>query len=56
MSSRLDQDREKRLQPQRILKAISEIEALDIEIDTMDETSIKFQFDGSTVTYHAYSG
>ena len=54
--SRLDQDRQDRLEPKRIDRAISEIEALGLDVDYKDEKCIKFLFKGSEIVYFPYSG
>lgn len=56
MSSRLDQEREERLQPQRIAYAREQIEALGYEVRKVDHTSIAFLFRGNTITVWPYSG
>lgn len=59
MSNRLDQDREKRLQPVRMQKAIDAIEALGYEVTVVSETEIHFvtnHIQGYKVKYWPYSG
>jgi len=56
MSNRLNQDRETKLQPKRINKAVEEITALGYEITKKTPTSIQFTFKNQTVTYFPYSG
>ena len=56
MSKRLNQEREKKLQPKRMEKAIKEIEALKYSITYQDESSIQFVFKGHTITFFPYSG
>ncbi len=56
MSSRLDQDREQKLQPVRMVFAKSEIEKLGYEIISEDATKIKFYYKGAMITFYPYSG
>ena len=56
MSKRLNQEREKRLQPDRIKSAKAEIERLGFVIEYEDETSLKFQYLGNLITLFPYSG
>lgn len=56
MSNRLNQEREKRLQPRRMNFAMSELKKLDMNPVKMDETRIQFLFEGSIVDYYPYSG
>lgn len=56
MSNRLDQEREARLQPKRIVTAKQEITKLGFEIIKETSTAIQFVFKGSVVTYFPYSG
>jgi hypothetical protein len=51
----LDQEREKRLQPIRVKKAIEELEKLGFTVEA-DETTIAFYFKGSCIRYFPYSG
>lgn len=54
--ARLDIERQRRLEPIRIAKAIESIEALGIRVNYKDSTKIMFEFKGSNVTYFPYSG
>lgn len=56
MSNRLDKDREERLQPTRMEKAITEIENLGFKITYQDKVKINFWFKGSAVHFFPYSG
>jgi hypothetical protein len=56
MSNRLDKEREKELQPQRMQFAIDELDKLGIPIDLVDEVKIKFKWKGHYVTLFPYSG
>ena len=56
MSNRLDQDREKRLQPQRIAAAIEAIQEAGHAVLKTSETTVVFMFRGEPIQYHAYSG
>lgn len=55
MSNRLDQEREKNLEPLRLKKALNEIGKLARVIGYNDK-AIVFEFNGSECTYYAYSG
>lgn len=54
--ARLNEERQKELEPERINHAIKKIEALGYEIIARDKTSIKFIHDGKVVTFYPYSG
>ena len=54
--SRLNIDRQKELEPKRMEYARNQITALGYEITEENDTTIKFQFKGSTVTFFPYSG
>jgi len=56
MSNRLDQEREKRLQPKRMAVAKLELNRLGFEIYNQTETSFNFDFKGNKITYFPYSG
>lgn len=56
MSNRVDQDREKRLQPSRLQTAKDEITALGLPITFEDGTRLEFTFKGETIKYFPYSG
>ena len=56
MSKRLNQEREKRLQPDRIKEAKHQIGRLGFVINFEDETTIKFQYLGNIITFYPYSG
>jgi hypothetical protein len=55
MSNRLNQEREKKLEPKRMNTAINEITKLGYSVHS-DDKSIYFDFKGSTITYWPYSG
>lgn len=55
MSNRLNQDREAKLQPKRMDKAIKELEARGFSVNS-DDTRIHFVYNGSPVFYFPYSG
>ena len=55
MSSRLDQQREKELQPKRMQFAINELEKLGFDCH-FDDTKIDFQFKGKDIQFFPYSG
>ena len=56
MSNRLDQEREKALQPIRILDSISTLENIGFKIIYDDKTKIKFIHNGYEITFYPYSG
>lgn len=56
MSNRLDQEREKLLQPIRISNAQTQLEKLGFTITFSDETRIDFIFKGHKVQFWPYSG
>lgn len=56
MSSRLDQEREKELQPKRMQRAIDLLNDAGYSIDHIDNVKIKFQHRGETITFYPYSG
>jgi hypothetical protein len=56
MSNRLNQEREKELQPKRMEYAIQKLYEIGIFILTKDDTKITFPWDGETVTFYPYSG
>ena len=56
MSNRLDQEREKELQPKRMQFAINELEDREIEIVYQDETTLRFLYNGNIIDLYPYSG
>lgn len=56
MSNRLDKEREKELQPQRMQYAINEIGDRGLEITHQDETAIRFMYKGNEISFYPYSG
>lgn len=56
MSNRLDQDREKELQPKRIEYAIKKITDLGYEIEFKSETMLRFNYNDHAVCFYPYSG
>lgn len=56
MSNRLNQEREKELQPERIEFAINELKKVGIITFISDKTSVKFHYKGEVVTLFPYSG
>jgi len=54
--ARLDQDREKRLEPERLSKAVDAVTALGFEIVVETNKMICFLFNGNVITYYPYSG
>lgn len=55
MSNRLDQQREKQLQPKRIQFAINQLKEAGFDC-TSDDTKVEFLFKGNKITYFPYSG
>ena len=56
MSNRLDQEREKELQPKRIETAVKLLTAIGYTELDVDDTKIKFLHKGEPVTFFPYSG
>ena len=56
MSSRLNQEREAKLQPKRMNMAIITLAAAGVLPSKIDETSLFFLWKGERVTYFPYSG
>jgi hypothetical protein len=56
MSNRLDQEREKELQPKRIEYAIEKLENLGFEIVFKCNTRIDFYYKGELIQFYPYSG
>lgn len=54
--ARLDQDRQKKLEPIRMNEAIKQISELGFEVFKENESEISFEFQGSKIKYFAYSG
>lgn len=55
MSNRQDQEREARLQPQRMESTAAELMGMGYEVEC-DETKITFTHKGRKVTFFPYSG
>jgi len=56
MSNRLDQEREARLQPLRIERAVKKLHSLGIIPTKIGSDSVEFLWKGYTVKFFAYSG
>lgn len=56
MGKRLNKQREEALQPKRLEYAKQEIKKLKLPISFEDKTTLKFTFEGNTITFFAYSG
>jgi len=56
MSNRLNQEREKELQPKRMDYALEQLGKLEIGIIMYDDTLIKFIWKGSVCVLYPYSG
>lgn len=54
--ARLNEERQKVLEPERMRHAIKKITALGYDIISQDNTSIRFIHNGRTVIYYPYSG
>jgi len=54
--SRLDKERQEKLEPTRLKKALKEFEKIDVKIVCYSDTAITIQHKGKNVLYHAYSG
>ena len=53
---RLDQERQKRLEPRRMRVAKAKIEAYGYTIESANSTTIEFFFKGNRVVFFPYSG
>lgn len=56
MSSRLNQKREKKLEPKRLEYAREKLEELGYEVNTFGGKRLEFEHDGNLIKHHAYSG
>lgn len=56
MSNRLDQEREKELQPERMEYAIKKLDELGIKLNFQDQTTIRFFWKGNYISLYPYSG
>ncbi len=57
MSNRIDQDREKKLEPQRMEYAIGQLHAAGIKsVFAATDKSLEFDFKGNKITLWPYSG
>lgn len=54
--SRLNIDRQNKLEPVRLQKTIMEITNLGLKITSITQKMIEFEFKGSTVRFYPYSG
>lgn len=54
--ARLNTERQKKLEPQRIQEAVFQIASKGYEIQEVDNTTVTFLFKGNLIKYHAYSG
>ncbi len=54
--ARLNIDRQKKLEPERMCYAIEKITALGYTITGKDNASFRFVHNGKTVTFYPYSG
>ena len=53
---RLNQERQKELEPKRLQYAKEQIEKLGLVIKEIDNTKIQFEYKGNTITLFPYSG
>lgn len=56
MSNRLDQEREQKLQPQRMKSCREKLEELGFEVSEVGNTQLSFMFNGSKISFWPYSG
>lgn len=56
MSNRLDQNREKELNPKRMQYAKDQLILRNIPIISIDEYSIQFQYNGEICRFYPYTG
>lgn len=56
MSNRLDQEREKRLEPKRVKYALEKLTELELEIVYSGEKRIDFMYNGNKIEFYPYSG
>ena len=54
--SRLDIERQKRLEPKRVQRAIDELNKRGIKAQLVTDNTVQFFFKGKRVTYFPYSG
>ena len=56
MSSRLNQDREQRLQPERLRTCKEKLEDMGFIVDQIDHTLLQFKLNGNIIKFYPYSG
>lgn len=56
MSNRLNQKREKELQPKRVESTKDKLKSLGFEVTQHGKTKLTFSFKGSEVSFFPYSG
>lgn len=56
MSNRLDQEREAKLQPERMKVAIDSLEKMGYSVEQRGETTLVFTYKGHQVNFFPYSG
>lgn len=56
MSGRLDQEREERLQPQRMESCKTTLEEMGYEVKSFGGDRLEFQYKGNTIKFWPYSG
>lgn len=54
--ARLDHDRQKKLEPQRMNIAVGQIQKLGFEPTIIYSTKLSFEYKGNKITYFPYSG
>lgn len=56
MGIRLDQEKQKKLEPLRMKSCKTELEKLGFEVRVVSKTELQFEFMGSTIRFWPYSG
>lgn len=56
MSDRLNQEREKRLQPKRVNSCKEALEKLGFEVSVFGGKRLEFEYKGNKITHWPYSG
>lgn len=56
MAKRLDEERQNKLQPIRMQKALEELKKMGFSPNQIDETTLSFEFKKSIIKYFPYSG
>lgn len=56
MSDRLDQERQAKLEPERMASCKKRLEDLGFEVQELGSTQLQFIFKGSKISFFPYSG